>query len=43
MESLYNQYQLQPIAASFFSTDTYYLHMILEAGGRCRPSIRAGR
>lgn len=41
-ESLYNRYQLQPIAASFFSTDTYYLHMILEAGGKVQAIYPSG-
>jgi ABC-2 type transport system permease protein len=31
-QQLFDRYQIQPIAASFFSTDTYYLHMVLEVG-----------
>ncbi len=33
-ESLYQQYQIQPIASGFFSTQTYLLHMVLRVGDR---------
>jgi ABC-2 type transport system permease protein len=32
--SLYQQYGIQPIAAGFLSPDTYYLHLVLDAGGK---------
>ncbi len=32
--ALYSQYGIQPIAQSFFSSDSYYLHMVLTAGGK---------
>jgi ABC-2 type transport system permease protein len=31
-ESLYETYGIQPFAVSLFSTDTYYLHLLLEVG-----------
>jgi ABC-2 type transport system permease protein len=31
-EELYDRYGIQPIAASFFSADTYYLYMVLQIG-----------
>jgi ABC-2 type transport system permease protein len=31
-ESLYESYGIQPFAASLFSTDTYYMHLLLEIG-----------
>lgn len=33
-QSLYETYGLQPFAASLFSTDTYFLHLVLEAGDK---------
>jgi ABC-2 type transport system permease protein len=33
-QQLYNQYGIQPFAESFLSSDTYYLHMLLTAGGK---------
>jgi ABC-2 type transport system permease protein len=33
-DMLYNQYGIQPIAQSFFSSDTYFLHLVLTAGGK---------
>jgi ABC-2 type transport system permease protein len=32
--TLYQQYGIQPIAAGFLSPDTYYLHLVLAAGGK---------
>ena len=31
-QALFDQYQIQPIATSFFSNDSYYLHIVIEAG-----------
>jgi ABC-2 type transport system permease protein len=33
-DELFNTYRIQPIATSFFSTDTYYLHIVVTAGDR---------
>jgi len=33
-ESLYNKYQIEPISASIFSSDQYYLHLVLEINGK---------
>jgi ABC-2 type transport system permease protein len=33
-QGLWEQYRIQPIASFFFSTESYYLHMILNAGGQ---------
>jgi ABC-2 type transport system permease protein len=32
--ALYSQYGIQPVAESFLSPDTFYLHMVLTAGGK---------
>ncbi len=32
--TLYSQYGIQPVAESFLSPDTFYLHMVLTAGGK---------
>jgi len=31
-EQLYEQYEIQPFASSLFSSDSYYLHMVLRVG-----------
>jgi ABC-2 type transport system permease protein len=35
-QELYDRYQIQPIAVSFFSPESYYLHMVLEIGEEAR-------
>ncbi|MCY3978985.1 MAG: Gldg family protein [Chloroflexi bacterium] len=30
---LFDRYQIQPVAASFFSAETFFLHLVVEAGG----------
>ena len=40
--SLYQQYQIQPIAVSFFSNATYYLHMVLTAGDKTQVIYPSG-
>lgn len=42
LESLYKQYQIQPIASGFFSTQTYLLHMVLQAGDRIQVIYPSG-
>ena len=41
-DSLYQQYQIQPIAVSFFSDATYYLHMVLTAGDKVQVIYPSG-
>lgn len=41
-ESLYEQYQIQPIASGFFSTQTYLLHMVLHAGDQTQVIYPSG-
>jgi ABC-2 type transport system permease protein len=33
-QTLYDRYGIQPIAAGFLSSDTYYMHMVLQAGNK---------
>lgn len=33
-QTLYSRFGIRPIAAGFLSPDTFYLHMVLEAGGK---------
>jgi ABC-2 type transport system permease protein len=35
-QELYDRYRIQPIAVSFFSPESYYLHMVLEVGDEPR-------
>ncbi|MCY3833984.1 MAG: Gldg family protein [Chloroflexi bacterium] len=39
---LFDRYQIQPIAASFFSLDTFYLHLVVEAGADSQVIYPAG-
>ncbi len=41
-DSLYEQYQIRPFAASFFSPETYLLHMVLEVGDRVQVLYPSG-
>ncbi len=41
-DSLFNRYQIQPIATSFFSSEAYYLHLVLEAGDRAQVIYPSG-
>ena len=41
-DTLYQQYGLQPIAVSLFSTQTYYLHMILQVGDQAQLLYPSG-
>ena len=31
-QALFDRYQIQPVAASFFALETFYLHLVIEAG-----------
>ncbi len=41
-DTLYNQYGIQPIAQGFLSPDTYYLHLVLTAGGKSQVIYPGG-
>jgi len=41
-EQLYETYGIQPYSASLFSSDTYYLSMVLEAGDSASPVYPSG-
>jgi len=41
-EDLFERYQIQPVAASFFSLDTFYLHLVVEAAGDFQVIYPAG-
>ena len=41
-QELYDRYQIQPVAASFFATETFYLHLVIEAGGDIQVIYPAG-
>ena len=41
-QALFEQYNLRPIAASLFSPETYYLHMLLEVGERTQLLFPSG-
>ncbi len=39
---LFDRYQIQPVPASFFSTETFYLHLVVEAGGETQVIYPSG-
>ncbi len=41
-DDLFELYQIQPVAASFFSLDTFYLHLVVEAGDDYQVIYPAG-
>ncbi|NOZ49166.1 MAG: ABC transporter permease subunit [Chloroflexi bacterium] len=41
-KQLYDSYQIQPYAVSLFSPDTYYLNMVLQAGGAAQVVYPGG-
>jgi hypothetical protein len=41
-QDLADQYGLQPFAASLFSTDTYYLYMVLRVGDEMQVIYPSG-
>lgn len=41
-EELLERYQIQPVATSFFAADTFYLHLVIEAGKDIQVIYPAG-
>jgi ABC-2 type transport system permease protein len=41
-QTLYSRFGIQPISAGFLSPDTYYLHMVLNAGGKIQVIYPTG-
>ncbi len=41
-QELFDRYQIQPVATSFFSLDTFYLHLVVEAGDDIQVIYPAG-
>ena len=39
---LYDRYQIQPVAVSFFAADTFLLHLVVESGGGAQVVFPAG-
>ncbi len=41
-QELYDRYQIQPVPTSFFSSDAFYLHLVIEAGGELQVIYPSG-
>jgi len=41
-QELLERYQIQPVAASFFATETFYMHLLIEAGGELQVIYPTG-
>ncbi len=41
-QELYDQYQIQPFATSLFSSESYYLHMVLQVGDQAQVIYPSG-
>ena len=41
-QELFDRYQIQPVAASFFALETFYLHLVIEAGDDIQVIYPAG-
>ena len=41
-QDLLDRYQIQPVATSFFATETFYLHLVIEAGDDIQVIYPAG-
>lgn len=41
-QQLFDQYQIQPVATSFFATETFYLHLVIEAGNKVQVIFPSG-
>lgn len=41
-EQLLEQYQIQPVATSFFATETFYLHLVVEASNKIQVIFPSG-
>ena len=41
-QELFDRYQIQPVATSFFSVETFFLHLVVEAGGEIQVIYPGG-
>lgn len=41
-QELFDRYQIQPVPTSFFSADSFYLHLVVEAGGEIQVIYPSG-
>jgi len=41
-QELFERFQIQPVAASFFAEETFYLHLVIEAAGEIQVIYPAG-
>ncbi len=41
-QALFDQYEIQPVATSFFALETFYLHLVVEAGGNIQVIYPSG-
>ena len=41
-QELFDRYQIQPVPTSFFSADSFYLHLVVEAGGATQVVYPSG-
>ncbi len=41
-QELFDRYQIKPVATSFFAVETFYLHLVIEAGGQTQVIYPAG-
>ena len=41
-QELYDRYEIQPVATSFFALETFYLHLVIEAGGEIQVIYPSG-
>ncbi len=41
-QELFDRYQIQPVATSFFAVETFYLHLVIEAGADIQVIYPAG-
>ncbi len=41
-QELFDRYQIQPVASSFFDLETFYLHLVIEAGGETQVIYPTG-
>ena len=41
-QELFDRYQIQPVATSFFAVETFYLHLVIEAGSDIQVIYPAG-
>lgn len=41
-QALFDRYEIQPVATSFFALETFYLHLVVEAGGNIQVIYPSG-